>query len=58
MWDPDPAGASVKFPIDFTAMALAHPSLLGENNLIFLCPEEVKVELLDQPVKLRDGIIP
>lgn len=53
MWDPDPAGASVKLPIDFTAMALSHPPLLGASNLVFLYPGEVKVELFDHPVKLR-----
>ena len=53
MWDPDPAGAGVKLPIDFTATALTHPPLLGARNLIFPYSGEVKVELLDCPVKLR-----
>jgi len=38
MWDPDPTEAGVKLPIDFTAMALIHPPLLGSSNLIFPYP--------------------
>lgn len=53
MWDPNPSGAGVKLPIDFTAMALTPPPLLGASDLISLYPGEVKVELLDHPVKLR-----
>lgn len=53
MWDPDRTGAGVQLPIDLTAMALTHPPFLGASNLIFPCSEEVKVELLDCPVKLR-----
>lgn len=52
MWDPDPAGADIRLPVDFTTMALAHPALLGATKLIFPYLGEVKVELLDCTVKL------
>lgn len=52
MWDPNHAGADVKLPTDFIAMALTYPALLGRNNLIFPYDKEVKVKFLDYPVRL------